>query len=72
MVRLDAWAASGAGANSEDVDASVFKAAYKGFVDSGYRMRALLKGLALSPDFFSTPAPTQEASIGQTKLASSP
>ena len=59
------------GVNSEDVEPSALKAAYKGFTDSGYRMRALLKGMVESPDFFNTSAPAQEASAGQlTKLAS--
>ena len=59
------------GVNSEDVEPSAFKAAYKGFTDSGYRLRALLKGLVESPDFFNTSAPEQEASAGGlTKLAS--
>ena len=47
----------GVGANSEDVDPSQFKAAYKSFVDGGYRLRNLLKALATSPEFFSVPAP---------------
>ena len=29
--------------------ASAFKAAYKAFADSGYRLRALIKGLAEEP-----------------------
>lgn len=59
------------GMNSEDVDASSFKVAYKAFVDSGYRLRALLKGLIESPDFFNSPAPiAQASSSGETKLAS--
>jgi hypothetical protein len=59
------------GINSEDVDASAFKAAYKTFADSGYRLRALLKGLIESPEFFNTSAPITDASAtGQTKLAS--
>jgi len=63
--------AFGTGVNSEDVETSTFKPAYKTFVDSGYRMRALLKGMAQAPEFFSTPAPEQEASAGQpAKLAS--
>jgi hypothetical protein len=62
--------AYGTGANSEDVDTGAFKAAYKSFTDSGYRMRALLKGLVESPDFFTTSAPTENASADQpTKLA---
>jgi hypothetical protein len=47
----------GVGANSEDVDDASFKAAYKAFVDSGYRLRPLLKAIATSPEFFSVPAP---------------
>jgi hypothetical protein len=59
------------GVNSEDVDATMFKAAYKNFTDSGYRMRALLKGLAESSEFFSTQTAVQDASADQpTKLAS--
>lgn len=57
------------GANSEDVDAESYKAAYKAFVDSGYRLRALLKGMIESPEFYNTPAPVADASSGQTKLA---
>jgi hypothetical protein len=48
------------GENSEDVPASAVKAAYKTFADSGFRMRALLKGLVEGPDFFSAPPPTPE------------
>ena len=40
------------GMDSEDVSAANFKTAYKSFTDSGYRMRALIKGLAASPDFY--------------------
>jgi hypothetical protein len=58
--------------DTEEVEPSVFKAAYKSFIDSGYRMRALVKGLALSPEFFNAPASVEEASAGQTRLASSP
>src|SRR5258708_37358825 len=47
----------GVGASSEDVAPSSFKAAYKSFVDGGYRLRTLLKALAVSPEFFSAPAP---------------
>ena len=60
------------GMDSEEVELSAFPAAYKGFADSGYRLRGLLKGLALSPEFFNIAAPVKEASKGQTKLASSP
>ena len=62
--------AYGTGLNSEDVETGSFKTAFKTFVDSGYRMRALIKGLAESPEFFNTPAPASaDASNGQTKLA---
>ena len=47
----------GVGESSEDVNPSSFKAAYKSFVDGGYRLRILLKALATSPEFFSAPAP---------------
>jgi len=60
------------GMDSEEVELSAFPAAYKGFADSGYRLRGLLKGLALSPEFFNMAAPVKEASTSQTKLASSP
>ncbi|HEX4636138.1 MAG TPA: DUF1592 domain-containing protein [Rhizomicrobium sp.] len=59
------------GTNSEDVEPSAFKAAYQSFTESGYRLRALLKGLVESPDFFNSAAPAQEASAAPlTKLAS--
>jgi len=59
------------GTNSEDVEPSAFKVAYKGFTDSGYRLRTLIKGLVESPDFFNIPVPEQEAAAGGlTKLAS--
>jgi hypothetical protein len=45
------------GASSEDVDLSTFKDAYKSFVDSGYRLRSLLRALATSPAFYGVPAP---------------
>ena len=62
--------AYGTGVNSEDVETSAFKTAYKTFVDSGYRMRALIKALVESPEFFNSPAPASaDASNGQTKLA---
>jgi len=60
------------GLDTEDVGLSAFPAAYKGFADSGYRLRGLLKGLALSPEFFNMAAPVKQASASQTKLASSP
>ena len=48
------------GQDSEDVPASAVKVAYKAFADSGFRMRALLKGLVETPDYFSAPPPTPD------------
>ena len=48
------------GEDSEDVTASTVKVAYKAFADSGFRMRALLKGMLENPDFFSAPPPVPE------------
>ena len=39
------------GENSEDVEASAFKAANKAFADSGFRMRALLKAVVEDKDY---------------------
>jgi len=64
--------AYGRGMDVEEVEPSAFKAAYKNFTDSGYRLRALIKSLALSPEFYSVAAPVEEASAGQAKLASTP
>jgi hypothetical protein len=64
--------AYGRGMDVEEVTPSTFKAAYKSFTDSGYRLRVLIKGLALSPEFYSVAAPVEEASAGQAKLASTP
>jgi hypothetical protein len=64
--------AYGRGMDVEEVTPSAFKAAYKSFTDSGYRLRVLIKGLALSPEFYSVAAPVEEASTGQAKLASTP
>jgi len=61
--KLDAYAL---GMNSEQIDASSFKAAYQAFIDSGYRMRTLLKGLVEAPDFFSAPAPKPETPKSKT------
>jgi len=59
------------GVNSEDVEPSAFQAAYKGFTDSGFRLRTLLKGLVESPGFFNAGAPGQQAEAGEpTRLAS--
>jgi hypothetical protein len=62
--------AYGVGASSEDVGPDQLKAAYKSFVDGGYRLRTLLKGLAASPAFFSAPSPTPPSTETQTKTAS--
>ena len=64
--------AYGRGMDVEEVAPSAFKAAYKSFTDSGYRLRTLIKGLALSPEFYSVAAPVEEASAGSAKLASTP
>jgi hypothetical protein len=48
------------GRDSEDVPASAVKVAYKAFADSGFRMRALLKGMVETPNFFSAAPPTPE------------
>ncbi|WFU40215.1 DUF1592 domain-containing protein [Bradyrhizobium sp. CB82] len=48
------------GENSEEVSASAFKAAYKSFADSGFRMRSLLKAMVEDKDYFSAPAPIPE------------
>ena len=56
------------GVDSNDVEPSAFKAANKAFSDSGFRMRALLKAMAESTEFFSAPAPAAPAN--GTKLAS--
>jgi hypothetical protein len=58
--------AYGVGADSEEVRASTFKAAYNVFVESGYRLRPLLKALASSPDFFRVSPPSPE----ETRTAS--
>lgn len=47
----------GVGADTENIDDSIFAAAYKTFTDSGYRLRPLLRAIATSPEFFSVPAP---------------
>jgi len=60
------------GADTEEVEPSAYKSAYKAFSDSGYRLRTLIKGLVESPEFFNTQAATVEASASQTKVAASP
>jgi hypothetical protein len=59
------------GQDSEDVPASAVKVAYKAFADSGFHMRALLKGLVETPDYFSAPPPTPETpNMAADKVAS--
>ncbi len=53
------------GVNTEEVDAGTFKAAYRAFADSGYRMRTLIKGLVESSEFFDTPGAVKQASVRQ-------
>ena len=60
--------AYGRGENTEDVSASAFKSSYKSFQDSGYHLRALLKGMASSPEFYGAPTPSAETSPA-TKVA---
>lgn len=55
------------GVDSEDVEPSEFKSAYKMFSDSGFHMRTLLKSMVESPNFFSAPPPTTPANA--TKMA---
>ena len=55
------------GENSEDVTAASFKAGRTAFVESGYHLRALIKGLVEDPAYFSAPAPEPAA----TKVADS-
>jgi hypothetical protein len=47
----------GTGANSENVSARTYRGALTSFTESGYRVPALIKALALSPEFFSAPPP---------------
>ena len=55
------------GENSEDVPASAFKAGYKTFADSGFRLRSLLKGIVEDKEFFSASPP--ETTSTATKVA---
>jgi hypothetical protein len=57
------------GQNSEDVPSSAFKPANKIFIDSGYRLRALIKGTVEAPDYFSAPPPEPTATPTGTKVA---
>jgi hypothetical protein len=61
--------AYGRGENSEDVSASAFKASYKAFTDSGYRLKTLIKGMAASPEFYGAPTPSVETTSPATKVA---
>jgi hypothetical protein len=61
--------AYGRGENSEDVSASAFKASYKAFTDSGYRLKTLIKGMAASPEFYGAPVPSVETTSPATKVA---
>jgi hypothetical protein len=56
------------GVDSQDVEPQEFKAAYKTFSDSGYRMRSLLRSMTESEDFFRAAPPV--AAAKSTKLAS--
>ena len=60
--------AYGRGLDAEEVEPSAFKVAYKNFVDSGYRLRVLIKSLVVSPEFYRAPAPETSSSL--TKQAS--
>ena len=40
------------GVNSEDVTAASFKAGRTAFIDSGYHLRSLIKGLVEDPAYF--------------------
>ena len=58
------------GVNAEEADATAFKVGYEAFKASGYRLRALLKGLVVSPEFFNSSAPIEEVSASHIKTAS--
>jgi hypothetical protein len=55
------------GVNSEDVTAASFKAGRTAFIESGYHLRSLIKGLVEDPAYFSADAPEPAA----TKVAAS-
>ena len=61
--------AYGRGENSEDVSAGTIKTAYKAFQDSGYRLKALLKSMATSPEFYAAPTPVIETKSAETSSA---
>ncbi|MEY4966799.1 MAG: hypothetical protein RL274_2382 [Pseudomonadota bacterium] len=58
------------GVNAEEADASLFRAGYEAFKASGYRLRALLRGLVVSPEFFSSSTSVEEASASHIKTSS--
>jgi hypothetical protein len=60
--------AYGRGENTEDVSAAAFKTANKSFTDSGYRLKALIKGMATSPEFYAAATPSVETTPA-TKVA---
>ncbi len=45
------------GLNSEEVETAAFKGGLNAFQQSGYRLRALVKGLVTDPKFFNASAP---------------
>lgn len=57
------------GLNSEDVEPSTVKTAYKAFADAGFKLRALLKAMVEAPDFFNTTPPVPETPEPATKVA---
>jgi hypothetical protein len=57
------------GLNSEDVEPSAVKTAYKAFSDAGFRLRALIKGMVEAPDFFNAAPPAPETPDAATKVA---
>jgi hypothetical protein len=57
------------GAKSSSVDD--FPEAYQAFQQSGFRMRALLRSMALSESFYDTPLPAQPANPAKASAASS-
>jgi len=47
--------------NSEEVADASFKGGLDAFQKSGYRLRALLKGLVTSPQFFNASLPAEDS-----------
>ena len=48
---------------------SSFTTASKAFTDSGFRLKALLKSMATSPEFYAAPAPVVETKSAETSSA---